>query len=357
MGGIFSWRAAASAAALASAALLSSCAGDGYYLQAAAGQFQMMTHRENIAAAVADETTAPELKRQLELIQSLVAFAHDRLALPDNGSYETFVPLDRRYVTWNVVAAPATALDPVTWCFPVVGCVSYRGYFAEADADAFAATLEGQGLDVAVLGTRAYSTLGWFHDPVPSTILFDPDYDLAATIFHELTHQRVYIPDDTTFDESYAVAVERAGTELWLAEYGTAEQRAAYRRERGREEGFVNLLLGAQDQLRALYAQSLDEAAMLAGKAAIFDRLRADYARLKASWGGYAGYDGFFAQDLNNAKLALIASYNSRAIAFTQLLHDNGGDWDAFHAAVEALSLLPPDQRNAELDRLAAEAR
>ncbi len=212
-------------------------------------------------------------------------------------------------------------------------------------------------MDVAVLGTRAYSTLGWFHDPVPSTILFDPDYDLAGTIFHELAHQRVFIPGDTTFNESYAVAVERAGTELWLAENGTAEMRAAYERANDRQEEFLNLLLGTQADLEALYQQPLDQSVMLARKAAIFDTLRADYARLKAFWGGYGGYDGFFAQELNNAKLALVASYNSRSLAFDQLLHDTGDDWTAFHAAVEALSKLPEDERNAELDRLAAEAR
>lgn len=339
---------------LGGAVALSGCASDGYYRQAAAGQMDMLRNRQDIAATLANDAISPELRRQLELVESLVSFAHDRLALPDNGSYRTFVPLDRRYVTWNVVAAPATSLAPVTWCFPVVGCVAYRGYFAEADAEAFADGLRAEGLDVAVLGTRAYSTLGWFHDPVPSTILFDPDYDLAGTIFHELAHQRVFIAGDTTFNESYAVAVERAGTELWLAENGTPEMRAAYRLANERQEEFINLILGVQDELNALYHQPLDEEAMLARKEAVFDRLHADYARLKASWGGYAGYDGFFAQDLNNAKLALVASYNSRARAFENLLRDEGGDWTAFHAAVEALSKLPEEERNAELDRLAA---
>ncbi len=337
----------------AAAALLAGCAADGYYQQSISGHLQLMRDREEIAAALAAEATPAELRRQLELVTGIVAFAADRLALPDNGSYRTFVPIDRAYVLWNVVATPALSLAPVTWCFPVVGCVAYRGYFDEAEAIAFGEGLRAQGLDVVVSGARAYSTLGWFDDPVPTTILFDPDYALAATIFHELAHQRVYIKDDTAFNESYAMAVEEAAVEIWLSEYGTAEMWAAYRRGEERYQQFLALVLGARSELDAMYRSGAGDAEKLALKEAAFDALRADYARLRAAWGGYPGYDRWFAEDLNNAKLALLANYTGYVDAFLALLADSGGDWATFHARVEALSRLPPPEREAILQGLA----
>jgi predicted aminopeptidase len=334
--------------------VLSGCAGDGYYRQSIAGEVDMMRSREDIAKAIADPSTPADLRRQLELVTQLVDFAVSRLALPDNGSYRSFVEIDRNYVVWNVIAAPPLSLDPVEWCFPVVGCVAYRGYFAEADAEAFADSLRAQGLDVVVSGAAAYSTLGWFDDPVPTTILFDPDYALARTIFHELAHQRVYIQDDSTFNESYAVAVEEAAVELWLSENGDAAMRAAYRRDEDRYQQFLALVLSAQAELRDLYQSGLGEEAMLARKQALFDGLRADYARLKSSWGGYSGYDRWFATDLNNAKLALMATYTAYVGAFKAMLADSGGDWAAFHAAVEVLSEQSAAERAAILEGFAA---
>jgi predicted aminopeptidase len=339
---------------LAATAFLAGCASDGYYRQSISGHLQLMRDREEIAAALAVAETPAELRRQLELVTGLVAFAADRLALPDNGSYRTFVPVDRPYVLWNVVATPALSLVPVTWCFPVVGCVAYRGYFDEAAAVAFGDGLRAQGLDVVVSGARAYSTLGWFDDPVPTTILFDPDYALAATIFHELAHQRVYIKDDSTFNESYAMAVEQAAVEIWLSEYGTPEMWAAYRRGEERYQQFLALVLGARTDLDAVYRSGLSDAEKLARKEAVFEALRAGHARLKASWGGYPGYDRWFAEDLNNAKLALLATYTGYVDAFLALLADSGGDWTTFHARVEALSRLPSAEREAILQGLAA---
>ena len=342
-------------AGLLLATILAGCASDGYYRQSISGHLQLMSQRQDIAELIADEATPADLRRRLAIVTEALQYAGDNLALPDNGSYRSFVDLGRPYVIWNVVAAPALSLDPVRWCFPVVGCVSYRGYFDPADAIAFAEGLVAEGNDVAVVGARAYSTLGWFDDPLPSTIVFDADYDLVGTIFHELAHQRVFVTGDSTFNESYAVAVERAAVEMWLAENGTPSLRAAYERDRRRQEQFLGLVLGARAELVALYRSELDEADMLMQQQ-IFDRLRADYARLRESWGGYPGYDAWFSQNLNNAKLALVATYNSGVTAFQQFLTENGGDWEAFHVAVEAIAKLPEPERDAALARLTAEA-
>jgi len=348
-------KAAARAGILAAGlSLLAGCAADGYYRQSIGGHLQLMRDREEIATALANEETPEALRRRLELVEDLVAYATDRLALPDNGSYRSFVPIDGPYVVWNVVAAPALSLDPVRWCFPVAGCVAYRGYFDEAEAVAFAAGLRAEGYDVFVSGAEAYSTLGYFDDPVPTTILFDPDYALAATIFHELAHQRVYIEDDSTFNESYAMAVEQAAVEQWLGEYGNAAMRTAYCASEERYGEFLEIVLSARAELDGLYRSAASPGAKLAGKGAIFDGLRADYARLRASWGGYPGYDRWFAEDLNNAKLALLATYRDHIGAFETLLAQSGGDWNAFHAAVEAISELPPNERAAILQGLAA---
>lgn len=335
------------------AVALAGCSSDGFYRQSIAGQVELLRGRQAIDEALADPETPALLRRQLELVTGIVAFATDRLGLPDNGSYRSFVIVNRGYVVWNVVAAPPLSLAPLNWCFPIVGCVAYRGYFDEADAVAFADTLRAEGLDVTVAGARAYSSLGYFEDPVPTTILFDPDYALAATIFHELAHQRVYIKDDTTFNESYAGAVEVAAIEMWLAEYGTAEMLAEYRRSEDRYQAFLDLVLEARVDLGELYTSGLPEAEMLVRKAQRIERLRADYRRLRTSWGGYAGYDRWFEEDLNNAKLALVASYSTYVDAFLALLDDSAGDWDAFHASVEALSQLPVDERTSILQGLA----
>lgn len=340
--------------ALACCALLTGCAGDGYYLQSIQGHFALMGAREDIDRLIADEATPDELRQRLLLAEGIRAFAITELALPDNGSYRSYADLGRDVVTWNVVATPPLSLEPVSWCFPVFGCVSYRGYFHEDDAVDYARGLVAQGLDVTIGGSIAYSTLGWFRDPLLNTILFDPDYALAGTIFHELAHQLLYVEGDSMFNESYAVTVENEGIRRWLETYGTPELTAQYRASEGRQADFIALVLGARDALADLYASARSDEEKLRQKAAIFDELRADYRLLKASWGGYAGYDGWFAQDLNNADLASIATYNAVVPAFQAMLAAVGGDMAAFHAAVAALAGRPKAERDAELARLAA---
>jgi len=340
---------------IAAAAVLLILGGCGYYAQSIGGHLDLMAKRQDIGTLVEDESTPVELKKKLERAKEIREFAIEELALPDDGSYRSYVDVGKPYVTWNVIAAPALSLQPKTWCFPVIGCVSYRGYFEESDAREYADELEFEGMDVAVAGARAYSTLGWFDDPILNTILFDAEYRFAGTLFHELTHERLFVAGDSSFNESYAVAVEREGVQRWLARNATPSMLEAYALERTRRDEFLALVLATRENLETLYASSMDDGDKLLEKERLFGRLRLGYAQLKASWGGYSGYDGWFANDLNNARLALLATYNAYVPAFERLLADQDGDMSKFHEAVEALSKLPKEERNAELERLAAE--
>jgi predicted aminopeptidase len=340
---------------IAAAAVLLILGGCGYYAQSIGGHLDLMAKRQDIGTLVEDESTPAELKKKLERAKEIREFAIEELALPDDGSYRSYVDVGKPYVTWNVIAAPALSLQPKTWCFPVIGCVSYRGYFEESDAREYADELEFEGMDVAVAGARAYSTLGWFDDPIFNTILFDAEYRFAGTLFHELTHERLFVAGDSSFNESYAVAVEREGVQRWLARNATPSMLEAYALERTRRDEFLALVLATRENLETLYASSMDDGDKLLEKERLFGRLRLGYAQLKASWGGYSGYDGWFANDLNNARLALLATYNAYVPAFERLLADQDGDMSKFHEAVEALSKLPKEERNAELERLAGE--
>jgi predicted aminopeptidase len=335
--------------------ILGGCTTAGYYAQSIGGHLDLMAKRQDIGTLVDDESTPPDLKEKLERAQVIREFATDELALPDNGSYRSYVDVGQAYVTWNVVATPALSLQAKTWCFPVVGCVAYRGYFDEADARAYGDELAAQGMDVAVVGARAYSTLGWFDDPILNTILYDAEYRFAGTLFHELAHERVFVEGDTAFNESYAVTVEREGVRRWLAGAASPAMLHAYDRERARREDFLALVLVARGRLEALFESSVDDAVKAREKAQIYATLRADYAKLKSSWGGYGGYDSWFGSELNNARLALLATYNVHVPAFERLIAKEHGDMEKFHQAVEALSKLPKEERDADLDRLAAE--
>ena len=336
-------------------ALLGGCATAGYYAQSIGGHLDLMAKRQDVDTLVKSPTTPAELKEKLSRAEAIRTFATRELALPDNGSYRTYVDVGKPFVTWNVVATPALSLTAKTWCFPVAGCVSYRGYFDEDDARAYGDELAAENMDVAVVGARAYSTLGWFDDPILNTVLFDAEYRFAGTIFHELAHQRLYVQGDSAFNESYAVTVEREGVRRWLARNSTPGMQQAYERERERREQFLALVLSTRAKLETLYASPMSDSAKLREKARLFDELRAAYQRLRDSWGGYSGYDAWFASDLNNAKLALLATYNVYVPAFQHLLAEQQGDMAKFHAAAEALSKLPKDKRDAALSALAAQ--
>ncbi|MNO44172.1 hypothetical protein D3C76_344090 [compost metagenome] len=331
---------------------LSGCSSVGYYGQLASGQLHLLTSREPVAEVIADPTEDATLRQRLQLSQQARAFASAELGLPDNRSYRLYSDIQRRYVVWNVFAAPELSLQPLTHCFPIAGCVAYRGYYSEAAARSEARRLQGQGMDVFVGGVEAYSTLGWFDDPILSSMLRWGDQRLAETIFHELAHQRFYLPDDTAFNESYASFVEREGGRRWREAQGLADERSLLVEQR---EALTRLVLNTRERLQTLYASGRPEAELRAGKAAEFDRLRREYRELRERrWGGKSAFDGWIEGPLNNAKVLPFGLYDQWVPAFAALFQQLGGNWVAFHARVEKLAALPRVQRQQALERLAA---
>ncbi len=337
------------------AGVLMSCSTLSYYSQAVNGQYEILNKRRPIAQVIEDPTTPPELRTRLSALSEIREFASRHLALPDNRSYRSYADLKRSYVIWNVFATEEFSIEPVQWCFPFAGCVPYRGYFAKAAAQAFVADLpKDKRYDVYVGGVPAYSTLGWFDDPVLNTFVHYPEIELARLVFHELAHQVAYVKGDAMFNESFATAVEEAGVERWLAARGDARLRDQWQRAQRHRQGFHGLVLDFRKRLEELYASALDPMEKRAKKAQTFADLRAAYRTLKQGWNGYNGYDRWIEQDLNNAHLAAIAIYTEQVPAFHALLDDARGDFAAFYAAVKQLARQPKAERDAKLDALTA---
>jgi predicted aminopeptidase len=273
------------------------------------------------------------------------------LALPANGSFRSYADIGRPFVVWNVFAAPELSLQLKQWCFPVAGCVTYRGYFDRAEAERLAQSLRAQGWEVQVAGVPAYSTLGWFDDPVLNTFIHYPEGELARLIFHELAHQVAYLKGDSAFNESFAVAVEEAGVERWLAQRGDAGVEAAYRQFAARRAQFVELLKRHRLRLEVLYASGAADEAKRAGKAEVFASLQAEYLELKAQWGGFSGYDRWFGQQLGNAHLAAVATYTALVPGFRRLLAEQDGDMQRFYDVVRRLAREDKGQRDRMLAR------
>lgn len=333
-------------ASLAAAVMLAGCSLP-YYWQAVGGQVELLTSRTPLERALEDETLDVRARRVLGRVPAILAFAAERLELPNNGSYRSYVDLGRPYAVWNVVAAPEFSTEPVQWCFPFAGCVAYRGYFDAKDARAFEAELAADGLDTFVGGATAYSTLGYFDDPVLSTMLAGGADMLAGLLFHELAHQKVYVKGDTEFNEAYATAVEEHGMELWLAEHADAGALTAYRESRRRRDAFAELVLRQQRRLAAVYASVADAEAKRRDKREAFERMRAEYAELRREWGAGAGYDAWFEAELNNARLAAFATYRRWLPALRARVEAVG--IAAFQAEIAALAMLGEDERQARL--------
>lgn len=338
------------------ALILSSCAELDYYSQALSGQWQLLNLRRPLKELMADPATSSELRKRLELAAAMRDFASAELSLPENGSYRSYADLRRPFVVWNVFAAPQLSLEPREWCYPMVGCVSYRGYFDQAAAEKLAGELRAHGYDVFLGGVPAYSTLGWFDDPLLNTFVNWPAGRLAELVFHELAHQRLFIADDTDFNESFATFVGRQGAHLWLARQGTPEERKAYETYLRCREEFFELVLPIKDELKRLYASDLPDAAKRERKRRLFAELRERYQARKKAWGGYNGFDYWFEKDLNNAKLAALNTYTRFVPAFAALFEQTGGDFEAFYAAVKKIADLPLHAREERLKALTAVA-
>jgi predicted aminopeptidase len=334
---------------------LSGCSNLGYYFQAIGGQAEIIRESQPIAGLLADPATSPELKQKLAYVSEIRQFASEQLYLPNNGSFKSYADLKRPFVVWNVFATPEFSVHPKEWCFAFAGCVTYRGYFSLEAAEKFAQGLDPARSDVFIGGVPAYSTLGWFNDPVLNTFVHFPETEVARLIFHELAHQVVYVPGDSVFNESFATTVEREGMRRWLEARGSQAQREQFATAQQRRAEFIALMLKYRKRLEEQFSLLVSDSEKRALKAKTFDEMAQEYERLKASWNGFAGYDRWFAGKLNNAHLASIAVYTGLVPAFQALLAEASGELKRFYARVKEIAAMPEDKRRVVLERLSGE--
>ncbi len=331
--------------------LLNGCSSLSYYGQLASGQLQLLRAREPVAKVIADPARDAKLRTHLAQSQKARAFASEHLHLPDNQSYRLYADIGRPFVVWNVFATPEFSLSPQNHCFPIAGCVAYRGYYSQSAARGEAAIQRLQGMDVSIGGVEAYSTLGWFNDPILNSMMGWGDERLATLIFHELAHQRFYVKDDTEFNESFATFVEQEGTRQWRAFRGLPPENDSKLKQR---DQFIQLILGTRSRLEKLYSQPLATAQMRERKAAEFERFRQDYRAMRDDqWAGDKRYDAWVNAPLNNARLLPFGLYDQWVPAFAALFRQVEGNWVRFYAEVEKLGGLPVVERKSALKVLA----
>ena len=330
-----------------------------YYWQGASGQLEILSRAKPIGDVI-NESSDAVLRQRLMRVQEIRAFAIRDLGLPDNGSYTRYSDLGRPFVVWNVFATPELSLKSKQWCFPIAGCVSYRGYFNEQDARDEAARLKSAGEDVWLSGVPAYSTLGYFDDPVLSTFVRWPETEVARMVFHELAHQVLYVKDDTQFNESFAATVEEEGVRRWLATQGNPQLDAQFTRSERLRHVFRDLVTDTRAELAAVYASNASEVEKRERKAAVFAGMRDGYERAKAGEPGLAGYDRWFAgvagAGPNNASISSVALYTGQVPAFKELLAEEGNDLGRFYARVKVLAALPKKERDGTLAAAARQA-
>lgn len=334
---------------IVAAPLLASCANLGYYAQAAGGHLRVMSAAHPIKEILQDPATDLALKKKLESVYAAREFASRELALPDNNSYRAYADLGRPFVVWNVFAAQEFSVEPEKWCMAFVGCVGYRGYYDRNEAERHADELRKSGLDTYVGGVPAYSTLGYFNDPVLNTFLRLGDTETARIIFHELAHQRVFVEGDTVFNESFAATVENEGLRRWLAINGSPDQQLTFTAQQRRRAQFAQLVDEYRSKLRTLYATRKPPEELRHAKAEIVADMRQAYAEIAKTWDGDARYDKWFEQGLNNAKIASVGLYTQLVPAFEAMLAKEGGDLPRFYQRVSELSRLPKAERLAVL--------
>lgn len=333
------------------AALLTGCESIGYYKQIISGQISILNKKQPIHELLANPNTPEKLKKRLRLVMDIRKFAKHELYLPIKDQYLSFVELERPFAGWNMWATPEFSFSPKTWCYPIIGCAIYRGYFSKKDAYDYGQQLEAQGYDVYIGGVAAYSTLGWFDDPVFSTFIYRGDIKLAALIFHELAHHILYIAGDTTFNESFAIAVEQESLRRWLATRDDLKTSEDYKADYRRRRQFIELVMKYRKVLETLYDKDLSIPKKRQSKAAVFEKLKDEYRLLKRHWGGYSGYDLWMYQKMNNAKLISVSTYHDLVPVFLELLKSCSYDLKMFYQECRNLSKKSKEERLAYLEK------
>jgi len=329
---------------------LGGCSTLGYLNHTWQGQREVMRLSVPVTEILADHQADPALQARLELALQARRFASEQLKLPANASYTAYTALPRPYVLWNLFVTPPLSMEPQQHCYPLAGCIAYKGYFDQQLAEQAASQWREQGMDVYMAGIPAYSTLGWYDDPLLSSMLHWSDDYVAGLIFHELAHQQFYVRNDTAFNESFASFVEQQGLRQWRQERNLPSPDINIERQR-RE--FVELMLQARADLTELFASQLPSDQQLAAKAARFQQLQSDYQHLRDQhWAGSPRYDGFFTEPLSNAHLLPFGLYDQWVPAFAMLFEQSGKDWPVFYSAVRQLGRLSPESREAALHAL-----
>ena len=330
----------------------SGCESITYYNQALKGQLELMKNQRPLTEVIENEITPALLKNQLQTILEILTFADQQLQLPVGGNFSQYVEIDRPLVVWNVFAADELSFDPKTWCYPIVGCASYRGYFDENKANAYAEKLRGDGGDIYVGGISAYSTLGWLDDPVLSTFISRNDTQLAALIFHELAHRIFYVSGDTEFNESFASAVERIALERWLNNKNNPQAFDVYLKHKQNYDDFVVFVLSWKKRLDLMYHSNLSDNEKRLLKDKLYSAMIDDYKVFKGNHNEYKAYDNWMSETLNNAKINTLSTYQAKVPAFLVLYEQHDGDFNKFIDACVMLSKQKKAIRDQQLDEL-----
>jgi predicted aminopeptidase len=325
--------------------VLSACADLGYYLHSVDGHFDIIGRRQSIDELLENQRVEEKLAQRLRLVQEIREFAFSKLELPESGSYSDYADLQRPYVLKNLFAAAEFSVSAKKWCYPVVGCAGYRGFFNEQRLQEFVTGLKADNYDVYVAWVSAYSTLGWFDDPVLNTFVHWPETRLAGLIFHELTHQLLYIDGDSRFNESFATAVQQIGVELWLQHQDRQADLQRYREQLQNRSKVFALIHAARADLDRLYREDIAVDEMRQRKGVRLQALRQDYQELTTSFAEPEGFARWFAGELNNAKLLSVSTYHDWVPVFRWLYQQQGGDIAAFYHQVEELGELDVAQR------------
>lgn len=330
--------------------LASGCTDVRYYMQSVRGQWDVVSRQQDIVEMLEDESLPQTMRDRLNLVLAVRTFAIESMQLPESGSYQTYADLERDYAVQNLFAAPEFSTRLRSWCYPVVGCATYRGYFNADMLNETANKLRQQGYDTYTGRVAAYSTLGWFDDPILNTVMGWPEYQLVGLIFHELAHNRLYIKDDTVFNESFASAVEQSGIELWYSAQEQQDQVRIYLERKNSRKRVLEIITGIRNELEELYQQELPIEDMRQAKSRLMQKAKDQYAQLGDQVRTSSGFNRWFAGELNNARLGSVAAYNSYVGAFLSILAAHGHDYEKFYSQVEVLGRLNQADRKARME-------